>query len=290
MTDRIALAEELEAWSRNLANHPWSPWGPQTRIKLEKAARALRSPPVIEGAGPIKQMKLGYISRHHEGYDSEPDDEALIFLNDDNEQTCHVQGPNAKAMAQQIINAVCAPPAIEGAGRVLILDAETHRDLDGILTWVINRCATSSDNSADIIGNGIDDIFKLGSTFAPPPCSGPGGREKIPQDENRQLRDHPQWEIIAGALQRYNTGEREADYTLGLVDYGFRLLNESRPATAPQGQETTDAMTAEEIYALCKSTLIGFSDELTEHNIKFICDQISRKVMFAFPLQDRGQP
>lgn len=37
------LAMELEAWSRNLAGCPWSPWAPHTRILLEKAAKALRA-------------------------------------------------------------------------------------------------------------------------------------------------------------------------------------------------------------------------------------------------------
>ena|SRR5258708_7136939 len=39
--------------------------------------------------------------------------------------------------------------------------------------------------------------------------------------------------------------------------------------------------TAEDIYACAKSTLIGFRDELTERNIEFICDQISRKAAMS---------
>lgn len=56
----------------------------------------------------IKKIDLGHISRYeeHTGESFEPDDEALIFLNDDNEQTCHVEGPSAKAMALQIVEAV----------------------------------------------------------------------------------------------------------------------------------------------------------------------------------------
>jgi hypothetical protein len=45
----------------------------------------------------------------------------------------------------------------------------------------------------------------------------------------------------------------------------------SRPVTA--GRE------AEDVYALAKGTLIGFRAELSDRNIEFICDQISRKVV-----------
>lgn len=40
-------------------------------------------------------------------------------------------------------------------------------------------------------------------------------------------------------------------------------------------------LTAEDVYANCETTLIGFRDELTERDIKFICDQVSRKVILA---------
>lgn len=36
-----------------------------------------------------------------------------------------------------------------------------------------------------------------------------------------------------------------------------------------------------DVYACAYSTLIGFRNELTEQNIKFICDQISRKAALA---------
>lgn len=61
-----------------------------------------------------RQIDLGYIGRNdattNESF--EPTDEALIFLNGENEQTCHVEGPNAKAMAQYIVDAVRAYGAV----------------------------------------------------------------------------------------------------------------------------------------------------------------------------------
>jgi hypothetical protein len=75
----------------------------------------------VTSDAPIKQIDMGYIGRHDDetGRDYEPTDEALIFLNDDNEQTCHVEGPNAKAMAQQIVQAVrvCAPSEPQALGK-----------------------------------------------------------------------------------------------------------------------------------------------------------------------------
>src|SRR6266705_1448081 len=44
-----------------------------------------------------------------------------------------------------------------------------------------------------------------------------------------------------------------------------------RAALARQAQEPGRGPTAEDIYACAKSTLIGFRDELTEDQIKFIC-------------------
>ena|SRR5258708_7585037 len=40
---------------------------------------------------------------------------------------------------------------------------------------------------------------------------------------------------------------------------------------------------AEDVYACAKSTLLGFREELTERNIEFICDQISRKATMPLP-------
>jgi hypothetical protein len=53
-------------------------------------------------------------------------------------------------------------------------------------------------------------------------------------------------------------------------------------ALPPAPMPERDGM-RESIYACAYSTLIGFSGELTEKNIKFICDQISRKAAFAPP-------
>ncbi len=57
----------------------------------------------------ITHAVLGHIPRWSaERGNYVADDEALIFLNNDNEQTCHVEGPNARAMAAQIVAAVNA--------------------------------------------------------------------------------------------------------------------------------------------------------------------------------------
>lgn len=42
--------------------------------------------------------------------------------------------------------------------------------------------------------------------------------------------DHDQWEILAGAINRWDRGERDADYTLGIVNYGFVRLVEAKMA------------------------------------------------------------
>jgi hypothetical protein len=55
------------------------------------------------------------------------------------------------------------------AGKVLILDAETRRDLNGIIEHVVGRLVSSSDSAADIVGDAVDDIFKLGSVPAQAP-------------------------------------------------------------------------------------------------------------------------
>jgi hypothetical protein len=63
------LALELEAWSRNLAGRPWSPWATETRIKLEKAAKALRSvvqserEPISQDAQTISQTAAVIVKR-----------------------------------------------------------------------------------------------------------------------------------------------------------------------------------------------------------------------------------
>lgn len=54
------------------------------------------------------RLDLGYISRHVDGRDIEPDDEALIFIDDDNDKTIHIQCPDAKKVARRIINAMHA--------------------------------------------------------------------------------------------------------------------------------------------------------------------------------------
>jgi hypothetical protein len=53
------------------------------------------------------------------------------------------------------------------------------------------------------------------------------------------------------------------------------------PASSSFDRNSHPSLTVEDVYANCKTTLIGFRDELTERNIEFICDQISRKVMLA---------
>lgn len=79
--------------------------------------------PVV--SGPIHHIHLGYIGRwDEERGDYEPTDEALIFLNDDNEQTCHVEGPNAKAMAAFIVRAVNSHEALVKALEIGVSDLE----------------------------------------------------------------------------------------------------------------------------------------------------------------------
>lgn len=81
--------------------------------------------PVV--SGPIHHIHLGYIGRwDEERGDYEPTDEALIFLNDDNEQTCHVEGPNAKAMAAFIVRAVNSHEALVKALETFV---EEYTDL-----------------------------------------------------------------------------------------------------------------------------------------------------------------
>ena len=70
---------------------------------------------------PISKIDMGYIGRVDgaTGDELEPTDEALIFLKDDNEQTCHVEGPDAKAMAQQIVKAVNRDHHFEALAKAL---------------------------------------------------------------------------------------------------------------------------------------------------------------------------
>jgi hypothetical protein len=51
------------------------------------------------------RLDLGCITRHVDGRDVEPNDEALIFIDDDNGKTIHIQCPDAKQIANKIIKA-----------------------------------------------------------------------------------------------------------------------------------------------------------------------------------------
>lgn len=62
-------------------------------------------------------LELGAIERFQEdGTYSQPDDEALIFVNDDSEQTIHIQCPDAKALAKALIAAFTNPAKAPVAG------------------------------------------------------------------------------------------------------------------------------------------------------------------------------
>lgn len=55
-------------------------------------------------------LSLGYISRHVNGKDVEPDDEALIFIEDaepdgDGDASIHIRCKGAKRVAEHIIRA-----------------------------------------------------------------------------------------------------------------------------------------------------------------------------------------
>lgn len=52
------------------------------------------------------RLDLGTIERFHGDVSDEPDDETVIFIDDDNDKTIHIQCPNAKAVALEIIRAV----------------------------------------------------------------------------------------------------------------------------------------------------------------------------------------
>lgn len=52
------------------------------------------------------QADMGHIERRKEDGDFVPDDEALIFLDNDNERTIHVRHPQAKRIAEAIIAAL----------------------------------------------------------------------------------------------------------------------------------------------------------------------------------------
>ena len=71
-----------------------------------------------------------------------------------------------------------------------------------------------------------------------------------------------------------------------VLDEVIAALRELEVRCDNQETELVDARAAlevkrEDVYACCQSTLIGFRNELTERNIKFICDQISRKVILS---------
>lgn len=91
---------------------------------------AEQSAPVV--SVPIHQIELGYIGRWDaERGDYEPTDEALIFLNGDNEQTCHVEGPSAKAMAAFIVRAVNSHEALVKALE-FIRDGYDNQDVNHV--------------------------------------------------------------------------------------------------------------------------------------------------------------
>lgn len=54
------------------------------------------------------RLDLGHIDRFRNGDYVAVDDEALIFIDDDNERTIHIQCPDARAVAEKIIAAVSA--------------------------------------------------------------------------------------------------------------------------------------------------------------------------------------
>lgn len=101
--------------------------------------------PVV--SGPIHHIHLGYIGRwDEERGDYEPTDEALIFLNDDNEQTCHVEGPNAKAMAAFIVRACNSHDAlVKALKEIAALDGPAYRSFELIKrARHIAKCALSA--------------------------------------------------------------------------------------------------------------------------------------------------
>lgn len=85
-------------------------------------------------------------------------------------------------------------------------------------------------------------------------------------------------DLIRG-LMRYADGRdlrgKWSDELEALKDDAHKFL------TTPQQVVKPNTLTTEDIYANAYTTLMGFRDELTEQNIKFICDQISRKVALA---------
>lgn len=62
----------------------------------------------------------------------------------------------------------------------------------------------------------------------------------------REALEHEQWEIIAGAISRYKQDERDADYTIGIVEYGFIRLIEAKLAALYTRARATLADTAGE--------------------------------------------
>jgi len=53
----------------------------------------------------------------------------------------------------------------------------------------------------------------------------------------REALEHEQWGVVEGAFARMNAGERNADYTAGITNYGFRLLLQAR-RTALESRKT----------------------------------------------------
>lgn len=49
------------------------------------------------------KLDLGTIERHGNGSHTEPTDEALIFIDNDNDKTIHIRCPHAKELARLII-------------------------------------------------------------------------------------------------------------------------------------------------------------------------------------------
>lgn len=93
----------------------------------------------------IHQISLGYIGRWDaERGDYESTDEALIFLNNDNEQTCHVVAPDAKAIAAFIVRAVKSHDALVKA----LEDARALIDVPGQPLWSDCRAAVDILNAA----------------------------------------------------------------------------------------------------------------------------------------------
>lgn len=78
--------------------------------------------------------------------------------------------------------------------------------------------------------------------------------------------------------------DRDCDHRMAL-DFVRQIANDRLELSRHDAQPS---LTVEDVYANCETTLIGFREELTERDIKFICDQVSRKVMLAMTSPVRG--